>query len=123
MAQVARKNKCGRRRKYDWARFRSLYNVGCSDCEIARQTGATTWAVLHFRRVNDLPALSKGGMPKGNKWYDWTRAFDLHADGSTDREIALELGRDQQTVQKWRRTRGLKANYAKPGFYAHEVAP
>ena len=72
---------------------------------------------MHFRRVHGLKAypVQKGGR---HKWYDWSRAFKLHAEGYTDREIGIELDRDQQTVQKWRRKSGLKANYAKPGWEA-----
>ncbi len=36
-------------------RFHNLYDLGCNDMEISRETGVPHWNVTYWRRKNNLP--------------------------------------------------------------------
>lgn len=83
----------------DAAALRRLIDQGLSDDEIADKTGATPREVAASRAMMTRHITNDDRM-------------DLWHQGYTDQQIAVTLGVDHRTINKWRERRGLAMNGA-----------
>ena len=90
-------------RKYDWKRFRSLWDDGRTDGEIAEEMRCNKETVAKWRRAEGLPFRRKRAkITREELRADW-------ADGLSDPKIAAKRGVSPATVLRMRREMGLPA--------------
>lgn len=90
-------------RKYDWKRFRSLWDEGRTDGEIAEEMRCNKETVAKWRRAEGLPFRRKRAkITREELRADW-------ADGLSDPKIAAKRGVSPATVLRMRREMGLPA--------------
>lgn len=90
-------------RKYDWKRFRSLWDEGRTDGEIAREMRCNKETVAKWRRKEGLPFRRK----RAQLTREELRAD--RADGLSDTKIAAKHGVSPGTVRRLRREMGIPA--------------
>ncbi len=100
----------GRKPTYDRTRWRELYDHGCADLEIARQTGCNHTTVMHWRRSSGLPANNAGGRVGT---IDYETVLSLYNSGHTDKAIAERLGCSSHSIWVWRKKQSLQSNSRK----------
>ena len=90
-------------RKYDWKRFRSLWDEGRTDGEIAREMRCNKETVAKWRRKEGLPFRRKRAqLTREELRADW-------AEGLSDTMIAAKHGVSPGTVRRLRREMGIPA--------------
>lgn len=102
-------NKRGRPPVHDHSEFMRLYNAGCNDCEIARQTGADPSTVHNWRTRRGLPVAETGpwGRPSNvrkphfcRQRHKIERARAMRKGGLTIKAIAAEFDVCPATVSR-----------------------
>ena len=90
-------------RLYNWKRFRSLWDEGRTDGEIAEEMRCNKETVAKWRRAEGLPFRRKRAkITREELRADW-------ADGLSDPKIAAKRGVSPATVLRMRREMGLPA--------------
>ena len=90
-----------RKVRYDREIFRSLYDKGMTDSQMAREVGCAKEAVLKWRLGEGLP------FHETKAAFDREKMLVLYRQGLSDAQIARELGCTSKTVTYWRKKKGL----------------
>ena len=93
--------------RYDYGKFRELYDSGMSDSKIARAIGCAMSTVSRWRTLEGLESHGVSGTaPK----LDRAKMRELYDIGLSDAKIAREVGCHPSTVGKWRLRENLPAH-------------
>ena len=93
--------------KYDYKKFRELWDRGLSDTKIAEACGCAASTVSRWRMLYGLKTRGvSGSAPR----LDRGRIRELYDRGWSDEKIAREMGCNSSTVGKWRARNDLPAN-------------
>ena len=92
------------KRKYDYSRFRELYDTGMSDKDIGAALGIPRHNIMCHRYYLGL------SVNNVKIKYNYTKAKKLYDRGYRDTDICKILGIPPESFSSWRKNRNLPAN-------------
>lgn len=115
-----------RRYKIDHVKAMELYRQGKNDREIGDELGVLKSTVLDWRKRNNLPSRyselkreaarkrqekKKNQLAARSETFDTERAWELIAQGMSDRKAAALLHTNEWCIQRWRKKNGIPSGH------------